>query len=50
MRNFFKNVKAKVISAAASVKRNVNSGNDEVKNQVKRYIGKYLLDKRISVA
>ncbi len=28
---------------------NVNSGNDEVKNQVKRYIGKYLLDKRISV-
>ncbi len=28
---------------------NVNSGNDEVKNQVKRYIGKYLLDYRISV-
>ncbi len=28
---------------------NVNSGNDEVKNQVKRYIGKYLLDRCISV-
>ncbi len=28
---------------------NINSGNDEIKNQVKRYIGKYLLDKRISV-
>ena len=28
---------------------NVNSGNDEVKRQVKRYIGKYLLDYRISV-
>jgi pilus assembly protein CpaF len=28
---------------------NVNTGNDEVKNQVKRYIGKYLLDYRISV-
>lgn len=28
---------------------NVNSGNDEVKLQVKRYIGKYLLDYRISV-
>lgn len=28
---------------------NVNSGNDEVKQQVKRYIGKYLLDKKISV-
>lgn len=28
---------------------NVNSGNDEVKRQVKRYIGKYLLDCRISV-
>lgn len=28
---------------------NVNNGNDEVKNQVKRYIGKYLLDYRISV-
>lgn len=28
---------------------NVNTGNDEVKNQVKLYIGKYLLDYRISV-
>ena len=28
---------------------NVNTGNDEVKRQVKRYIGKYLLDYRISV-
>ena len=28
---------------------NVNSENDEVKRQVKRYIGKYLLDYRISV-
>lgn len=28
---------------------NVNTENDEVKNQVKRYIGKYLLDFRISV-
>ena len=28
---------------------NVNSGNDEVNNQVKRYIGKCLLDYRISV-
>ena len=28
---------------------NVNSGNDEVKQQVKRYIGKYLLDYKISV-
>ena len=28
---------------------NVNTENDEVKNQVKRYIGKYLLDYRISV-
>ncbi len=28
---------------------NVNSGNEEVKNQVKRYIGKYLLDRSISV-
>ena len=28
---------------------NVNTGNDEVKNQAKRYIGKYLLDYRISV-
>lgn len=27
----------------------VNSGNDEVKQQIKRYIGKYLLDYRISV-
>lgn len=28
---------------------NINSGNDEQKQQVKRYIGKYLLDRRISV-
>ena len=28
---------------------NVGSGNDEVKKQVKRYIGKYLLDYRLSV-
>lgn len=28
---------------------NINSGNDEIKQQVKRYIGKYLLDNRISV-
>lgn len=27
---------------------NINKGNDEVKAQVKRYIGKYLLDYRIS--
>ena len=28
---------------------NINSGNDEVKQQVKRYIGKYLLDYKIAV-
>ena len=28
---------------------NVNSGDDNIKQQVKRYIGKYLLDYRISV-
>lgn len=28
---------------------NINSGSDEVKQQVKRYIGKYLLDHKISV-
>lgn len=28
---------------------NINSGTDEVKQQVKRYIGKYLLDRKISV-
>lgn len=28
---------------------NINKGNNEVKMQVKRYIGKYLLDCRISV-
>ena len=28
---------------------NVNSENDEIKQQVKRYIGKYLLDQKISV-
>ena len=28
---------------------NVGTGNDEIKRQVKRYIGKYLLDYRLSV-
>lgn len=28
---------------------NVNSENNEIKQQVKRYIGKYLLDQKISV-
>ena len=28
---------------------NISSGTDEVKQQVKRYIGKYLLDRKISV-